>query len=224
MYSGWCEMVAEQEGDVIEGDLGRAADRLAAKGLFGPGDRLSMRVPETQAFVVLRFADAAGAKCYDWGRLADAAHGLHDRVYAERPDVGAIFSGGLPWSSALCALDLTMPAVFDEQVRHLGLEARRLAIGAEADAPLPALGNGANAFLLDEGALCLGMGLERLLQNIEILEKCAQSFALATAVAGAVRRIPWLVRFVANGRLRKDQRDAAARHRRGERSVQKAGY
>lgn len=219
-------MVAEAESEGIEGELGRAADRLIAKGLLGPGDRLSMRVPEKQAFVLLRFDDADGVKRCEWGRLADMAGGLHLRVYAERPDVGAIVSGRLPWSSVLAALNLTMPAVFDEQVRHLGLEVRRLAIGLDSVSPMPALASGANAYSLDDGALCLGMGLDRLLQNIEILEKCAESFVLATNAAGAgkVRRVPWLVRFIANGRLRKDQKDAAARHQRGERSVIKAGY
>jgi len=214
-------MVADE---AIEAELRGAADRLAAKSFLGPSDRLSMRVPERQAFVMLGLDVASGARRCDWGRLADAPRGLHDRIYAARPDVGAIFSGGLRWSSALCRLDLSMPAVFDEQVRHLGVEACRLAIGAEADGPLPALSNGANAYLLDDAALCLGMGLERLLQNIEILEKCAESYALAASAGGTVRRIPWLVRYIANGRLRKDQKDAAARHLRGERSVPKGSY
>jgi len=220
--SGWSEMAAEAD-EAIEDELGRAADRLAAKGLFKAGDRLSMRVPERQTFVVLRYDDT-GVKSYQWGRLADSARGMHHHVYAARPDVGAILSGGLRWSSALSALDLSMPAVFDEQVRHLGVEARRLTVGVDADAAIPALSNGANAYLLDGGVLCLGMGLERLLQNIEILEKCAESFVLAASSAGKVRRIPWLVRYIANGRLGKDRKDAAARHVRGERSVPKAGY
>jgi hypothetical protein len=68
------------------------------------------------------------------------------------------------------------------------------------------------------------MGLERLLPNIEILEKCAQSFVLAYCASNQVKRIPWLIKFIANGRLKKDQKDAAARHLRGERAIMKAGY
>lgn len=213
-------MVADAE---IERELSGAARRLAAKGFFRPGDRLSMRVPERQTFVILRSGGTSGEAVFDWGKLTDAPRGLHHHVYAARADVGAVFSGGLRWSSVLSGLNLGMPAVFDEQVRHLGLEARLLAVTMDVDGPVPALANGANAYVLDGGAICLGMGLERLLQNIEILEKCAESFALA-ASAGKVRRIPWLVRYIANGRLKKDQKEAAARHLRGERSVPKAGY
>lgn len=216
-------MTEEDDTRAVEAELARAAERLAAKGLFRSGDRLSMRVPERQGFVVLCFGGAGGGAGLEWGRLADVPRGLHHHVYAARADVGAIFSGGLQWSAALTGLNRGMPAVFDEQVRHLGREVRRLTIGMDADAPVAGLANGANAYVLDDGMLCLGMGLERLLQNIEILEKCAESFVLASA-AGKARRIPWLVGYIANGRLKRDQKDAAAHHLRGARSVLKAGY
>ena len=208
----------------IEDGLRQAAGRLAAKGLFKPGDRLSERVPEMEAFVTLHFDAGSDAPRCEWGSLAASPRGLHHHVYAARPDVGAILSGGLPWTSALVGMKLAMPAVFDEQIRHLGVEAARLAVGVDADGPVEGLANGANAYVLGDGALCLGMGLERLLLNVEILEKCAESFVLATSTGGTVRRIPWLVRYIANGRLRIDQKDAAVRHLRGERSVMKAGY
>jgi hypothetical protein len=47
---------------------------------------------------------------------------------------------------------------------------------------------------------------------------------LAQSTARRVKTIPWLIRFIANGRLVKDRKDAAARHLRGERSIMKAGY
>lgn len=50
------------------------------------------------------------------------------------------------------------------------------------DRPIAALANGANAYCLDDGTLCFGMGLERLLLNIEILEKCAESYVLANVL------------------------------------------
>lgn len=92
------------------------------------------------------------------------------------------------------------------------------------DRPIAALANGANAYCLDDGTLCFGMGLERLLLNIEILEKCAESYLLAQCAAEPIRRIPRVVRFIAGRRLKRDQKDAAARHLRGERSVMKVGY
>jgi ribulose-5-phosphate 4-epimerase/fuculose-1-phosphate aldolase len=209
----------------IEEILGLAAARLAGKGLLHPGDTLSQRIPERGAFVTA--AITAGKDVpdvFEWKSLSGAPKGLHHRIYAARPDVGAIASGQFTWTTKLARLDVSIPAIFDEQVRVLGVEVKRLAMQLSDDKPIAALANGANAYCLDDGVLCLGMGLERLLLNIEILEKCGQSFVLARAATSKVKTIPWLIKYVANGRLKKDQKDAAARHLRGERSIMKAGY
>jgi hypothetical protein len=207
----------------IESELRQAAIRLAGKGFLGIGDVVSQRIPERDAFVELTIGmpDMAMAR---WTNLSDAPLGLHHRIYAARPDVGAIAAGGLPWTGALSRLDLSIPAVFDEQVRHLGLEVVRVSMRMADPVPLDILANGANAYALDDASLCFGMGLERLTANIEILEKCAESFVLARAASAEVRRIPWLIRFIANRRLRKDQKEAAGRHLGGLRAVTKAGY
>ncbi|MGV1800794.1 hypothetical protein ACQZ6A_02865 [Agrobacterium vitis] len=208
----------------IEEALGRAAARLAGKGLLKPGDLLSQRIPEQNAFVSVRISSGQDVPDeFEWTSLSATRRDLHHRIYHARPDVGAIASGGLTWTFALARLDLSLPAVFDEQIRHLGLEAKRLGM-CSTDDPAKALSNGANAYCLDDMALCFGMGLERLLLNIEILEKCAECFILAQSATVKVKQIPWLIRFVANGRLKKDQKEAAARHLRGERSIMKAGY
>lgn len=216
----------------IEETLGLAAVRLQAKGLLKPGDVLSQRIPEHSAFVRIRIgANQASANAFSWasldvppGQTKDAAWDLHRAIYSARPDVGAIAAGQLTWTSLLAPLNLTLPGIFDEQIRQLGVEVRRIARPSTAFGSLPALGNGANAYCFDDLAVCVGMGLERLLLNIEILEKCAESFVLASSAGLTVKRIPWWVKFIANGRLKKDRKDAAARHLRGERSILKAGY
>jgi len=53
---------------------------------------------------------------------------LHAEVYRHRPDVGGILISPLPWGSRLAFLGGTMPAVFDEQVRHLGPRVERLVL------------------------------------------------------------------------------------------------
>ena len=217
-------MEADVERQTIEDALGRAALRLTRKGLLRPGDILSQRVPERAAFVGVTLSPHGTPAAFRWTNLSDTPSDLHHRIYASRPDVGAIASGSFRWTGALAHLDLSLPAVFDEQVRHLGVEVRHLATGSAVEQLIPALANGANAYALDDMSLCLGMGLERLLLNVEILEKSAQSFVLAHCASRELRRIPWLVRFIANRRLKKDQKDAAARHLRGERSVMKASY
>ncbi|HBF31421.1 class II aldolase/adducin family protein [Rhizobium sp.] len=218
-------MLKKIEDTTTEDNLGLAAARLAGKGLLKPGDILSERVPERNAFVQVQIKVGQDVpQEFTWTSLNGKPQDIHHRIYAARPDVGAIAAGKLTWTSALARLDMSLPAAFDEQVRHLGVEAKRVGMRSTDDRPIRALANGANAYCLDDMALCFGMGLERLLLNIEILEKSAECFVLAQSATGKVKRIPWLIKFIANGRLRKDQKDAAVRHLRGERSIMKAGY
>jgi ribulose-5-phosphate 4-epimerase/fuculose-1-phosphate aldolase len=214
-----------RKASTVEETLGLAAARLAAKGFLKPGDRLSQRIPERQCFVSVEIHSAPGeATEYRWKDLSATPSDLHHRIYAARPDVGAIASGSFKWTGAMARLDLSLPAVFDEQVRHLGTEVRRIAAPSASDPLVAALGSGANAYALHDATLCFGMGLERLMANIEILEKCAESFVLAHCASRQVKRIPWLIKFIANGRLKKDQKDAAIRHLQGKRAIMKASY
>ncbi|MCL6654079.1 hypothetical protein A6R70_17475 [Agrobacterium rubi] len=223
--SGWCDMLNEIDNAILENTLGLAAARLAGKGLLKSGDTLSQRIPERNAFVRVEIKSGCDVpEVFEWVHLSDTPGDMHQRIYAARPDVGAIAAGKLTWTSLLSRMDLSLPAVFDEQIRHLGVEAKRVAIRSDDARPMKALSNGANAYCLDDIALCFGMGLERLVLNIEILEKCSECFVLAQSATSRVKRIPWLIKFIANGRLRKDQKDAAAHHLRGERSIMKAGY
>ena len=217
-------MTSDADRNTIESILGRAALRLAHKGLFEPGDVLSQRIPEQNAFVSVSLPPQAAPMTFRWIELSGTPSDLHHRIYISRPDVGAIAAGSFKWTGALARLKLSLPAVFDEQVRHLGIEVRRLMTRSGSLEATPALANGANAYALDDLSLCFGMGLERLLLNIEILEKCAESFVLSYCASRQVKHIPWLVRFIANGRLKKDQKEAARRHLLGERSVMKARY
>jgi hypothetical protein len=223
--SSWCDMAADAGNEAIELALGQAASRLVDKGLLKAGGVLSQRIPEQNSFVsICLHSERQTPMSFRWTTLSDAATDLHHRIYSARADVGAIAAGTLKWTGALAHLNVSMPAVFDEQVRHLGVGVRRVAMRSSDGEMVPMLANGANAYMFDDISLCFGMGLERLLPNIEILEKCAESFVLAHCASGRSRRVPWLIRFVANGRLRKDQKDAAARHLRGERAVMRAGY
>jgi len=218
-------MVADAGNEAIELALGQAASRLMAKGILKAGGVLSQRIPEQNSFVSISLPnEQQTAMSFRWASLRDTSADLHHRIYAARPDVGAIAAGTFKWTSTLARLNVSLPAVFDEQVRHLGVGVQRVAMRSTDNEPIPALTSGANAYMFDDMALCFGMGMERVLPNIEILEKCAESFLLAHCASQRVKRIPWLIRFIANGRLKKDQKDAAARHLRGERAVMKAGY
>jgi len=75
-----------------------AGARLAAKGLMGEGDSLSVR---------------------------DRPLERHAAYYRDRPDVGAVLMTTSPWAGALTLVSADMPGLFDEQVRHLGRKVGR---------------------------------------------------------------------------------------------------
>ena len=129
-----------------------------------------------------------------------------------------VWAGGL-FGACLADFGGALPQVFDEQARHIGPMAstHSAAIG-------PALGHGGNALLWQGVPLCLGTTCTRMALNAELFEKCAKAYVLAAATGGRVAQLPWLVRRIANGRLRKDQRRAAQAFARGELPVESRGY
>lgn len=205
---------------VPAGEVAEALARLEAKRLAtAPSDTFSARVPGRPALAVASLGTRA-TRVVPLGEAAadEPAVALHAVVYRARGDAGALLTARLPWASRLAQLAEPMPAVFDEQVRQLGARVEHLptqgsTLGGAATARLA---RGANAFLLGEQVLVVGFTPERAVLNAEVLEKCAKAYLLARLAGGPVRTIPWLVRWIAGGRLRKDERRAAAAHARGE--------
>jgi ribulose-5-phosphate 4-epimerase/fuculose-1-phosphate aldolase len=136
---------------------------------------------------------------------------LHAVVYRHRPDVGAILTASLPWASRLASLGGRMPAVFDEQARYLGARVEPLALEGMkmTQAHTAILKRGGNAFLFQQGVICLGCTAARATFNAELLEKCAQAFILASLTGHPTTVIPSFVRYVAVRRLRRDQKRAS---------------
>lgn len=141
----------------------------------------------------------------------------HSAFYRDRPDVGAVLVARPSWAGALGLVPRDMPGLFDEQVRHLGRKVARFSPAA--------LKSGDNAFLLEEGGvLCLGMTLDRLIFNAELLEKCAKAFILAHSTGAKLTLVPWWVRMIAGRRLLRDERFAAACYAEGRVPVFKSAY
>lgn len=191
--------------------------RLSEKGLASFGGSLSLRVPGAASFTLIedQASDAPTDHAFD---TSSGVAGVHAAIYRTRPDVGAVFVSRQPWARDLAALQLSMPAVFDEQVRHLGKRARHLArplaeLSAHAG---DTLASGANAYVFDDAVLCLGLTRERVVFNAELFEKCAKAFVLATLTGMPVRTLPWIVQFIAHRRLLKDERRAAQAYARGD--------
>ena len=178
--------------------------------------RVSLRVPGSGTML----AGVSGADVETIG-LEDAAQGewaLHAAVYRARPDAGAAVTFRSRWTAMLAGLRVEMPAVFDEQARHLGarvpvLLPERGSLGA---ASVDSLRAGTCAFLLGQEALSLGFNKDRAVFNAELTQKCCQAYVLATLTGNPVGRIPFYVRYVAGRRLAADRKCAAAAWTRGE--------
>ncbi len=210
--------------------INAAAARLAERGLLQPGDSLSQRVAgadnilllnvemnHTYSVELVRSHEASATQF-------DPLSRQHLTVYQCRKDAGAILLNRQPWAAALRELGRGMPGVFDEQIRHLGTSVACLDQKIVTPVNSAFLRNGENAFVLGSQVLCLGMTLDRAVFNAELLEKCAKAFVLASSTGKPPGKIPWLIRWVANGRLMKDERYAARQYAVGQVPVFKSAY
>jgi len=195
-------------------------ERLQAKRLLAVDSAsLSLRIPAGDAMWFGLAVDAAPQRVPVGAAVGDGL--VHAAIYAARPDVGAIAVGGAKFGRCLADFGGAMPQAFDEQARHLGAmgpavtESRELA---------SSLRQGGNVLLLQGRPVCLGMTPMRLALNAELFEKCAKAHVLAVAGGGRVRALPWIVRFVANRRLHKDEQRAAQRFAHGLLAEETKGY
>ena len=205
--------------------------RLAEKGFLNDAcDSVSARIPGTPEMML-----ATGLK--EWRDVGHAAirtqsftsaesiAALHGSIYLERPDAGAIVISRSGGARLLAKGGGYLPPCFDEQVRHLGRMGA--AIGEEYPSRVrirKAFGTGANAVLLSERLLCIGMTCERVVFNTELFEKCARAYVIASASGIRVGVIPGWVRLIAIRRLLKDERKAAASYLNGQFPESIVGY
>lgn len=197
--------------------------RLADKGLLNcSSDSMSVRVPETGMLLAAgleNWRDAGPAMVRALPFTAnETVAALHGSIYLQRPDVGAIAISSPKGVRLLAGFGGTLPPLFDEQVRHIGLPAwisldeKRLSTARISET----FRRGSNAALLSDQLLCLGMTCERVVFNTELLEKCAQAYVIARASGARPRVVPAWVRIIANRRLLKDEHKAAAHYRNGQ--------
>jgi ribulose-5-phosphate 4-epimerase/fuculose-1-phosphate aldolase len=143
--------------------------------------------------------------------------GMHATIYLARPDIHAIIHTHQAYASALALIKAPIPALFDEQVRFLGRSVEIIPYAPSGTGWLQnkiarAAKNGHNAYILqNHGALCFGHDLERAINNVEILEKCAVAYLLALCTERNVSKIPLAVREMIFAMLRKEEK----RHAQG---------
>ncbi|HBZ93805.1 MAG TPA: hypothetical protein DEO91_08890 [Pseudomonas sp.] len=203
----------------MQDELIKAALRLSSKGLLNrPGDALSMRLVGEARMLMLE--PGGGVRSLSLSDPGTSIASTHAQVYLARADAGAVATLSPRWSLQLAGLGEEMPGIFDEQARHLGRNWAPTQVGQLAEALAP----GGNAGLVEGRLLVLGITRNRLLFNAELFEKCAMAYVLARLGGGHVRKLPWIVRKVAGGRLLKDEAMASACHARGQRSPEPSGY
>jgi ribulose-5-phosphate 4-epimerase/fuculose-1-phosphate aldolase len=139
---------------------------------------------------------------------------LHAAIYRSRPDAGATLLNTTTWSPQLAAMGESPPTLYDEQARHIGTIAAPVAAG-DVPAALAAVAKGANIAIFGSQCLCIGMTRDRVVFNAELFDKCAMAFVVARSSGLRVRTVPSWVRFIAGGRLKKDQKRAAQSYLEG---------
>jgi ribulose-5-phosphate 4-epimerase/fuculose-1-phosphate aldolase len=207
----------------IETQFLEACRRLAGKEFLNtPEDSFSMRIPGNMEMILTSGHD-------DWRKIGiadlhtaslfckEGLSGLHASIYRERGDTGAVAISSPKGARLLARWGGQLLPIFDEQVRHIGSSVGPLPDQENPDGEMvrKTFRRGANAALLGERLLCLGMTCERVVFNTELYEKCAQAYVLAKASGGQIGLIPAWVRLIANHRLLKDERNAAESYRNG---------
>ncbi|MFW2389802.1 MAG: class II aldolase/adducin family protein [Polyangiales bacterium] len=188
--------------------------RLTAKWLYGQaGDSLSMRIPGRDEFL-LALPDGEELRRVSFQAEGKEAAGLHAAVYRSRKDAGAVLVGRTPWSAALASVGAPIPTLFDEQARHIGNAGKPVRIGRGS--PISgAIEDGSNIAIFGDQRICVGTTPNRVVFNAELFEKCAKAFVVAQASGHRIRKVPGWVRYIAGGRLRKDQKRAAESYAAG---------
>lgn len=213
------------EFDPVKQQVVDSAQFLTAKGfLIATGGNISIRIPAKNAFAVtpsdydymkMVAEDICvldfNLETLEGFRKPSVESALHCAVYQARPDVNVIVHTHQVYASTLGLIDAPIPALYDEQVRFLG---RSVEIIPYAPSGTGMLKNTIakhvrdhnNAYIMrDHGVLCFGSDVDRALDNVQLLEKCALTYLLALCTEKKVSKIPLAVREIAFNKLRKDQ-------------------
>jgi L-ribulose-5-phosphate 4-epimerase len=198
--------------------------------LIATGGNVSLRVPEQNGFAIT-------PSNYDYSKMAaddvcildldlnlltgqrtpSIESSLHATVYQTRPDVNAVVHTHQVYASALALIDAPIPALFDEQARFLGRSVEIIPYAPSGTGFLKKniarrIKNHHNAYILqNHGVLCFGPSMEQAMHNVEILEKCALAYLLVLCTERKVTKIPLVVREIAFGKLRQDQKKVERR-------------
>ncbi len=186
---------------------------LSGQGYFGSlrgtGGNVSLRINDEELMAVtpssikyheigteeICIADFSGA-LVQGSHAPSVEAGLHGAVYRHRPDINAVVHTHQTYGSVFAALNMPIPALFDEVAFSLGESVEVVPYALSGSAELAtnvagALGNNANAYIIqNHGILALGKTMDKALLVAELLEKVAQIYCLALSTGAAVTVLP----------------------------------
>ncbi len=200
--------------------------------VVGSGGNVSLRIPGEEALAITPsgmdyFDLSADDICivgYD-STLIEGPHrpsvetGFHIAVYRNRPDVNAVMHTHQVFASVFTLLNQPIPALFDEQVLRLGNIVDIVPYAVSGSPELARnvagkLGNNCNCYLLqNHGALCLGIDLNKALQNVKLLEKTARVYYYALTLKKEITNIPEPAAQLFFGILKNEQKNEISRKR-----------
>lgn len=206
------------------------AQKLVEKGyLMATGGNLSIRIPGKDAIAItpsnydyLKMTPddicvlTMDLQTLEGHRKPSVESGMHAAIYSQRADVNAIIHTHQVYTSALTLIKAPIPALFDEQVRFLGRSVEIIPYAPSGTGMLVKtitrnVRNHNNAYMMqNHGALVFGSDMDRAVDNVEVLEKCALAYLLALTSERKISKIPLAVREIAFSKLRKDQKKYAA--------------
>ena len=208
------------------------AQKLTQKGyLIATGGNVSIRIPQERAFAITptdydymkMLPEDVCILDFDLnvmeGHLKPSVESaMHCAIYQVRADVNVIVHTHQVYASALALIHAPIPALFDEQARFLGRTVEIIPYAPSGTSFLKNtiakhVKNHNNAFIMENhGALCFGHDAERVVHNVEILEKCSLAYLLALCAGKPVSKIPLPIREIAFSKLRADQKKLEAGH------------
>lgn len=118
----------------------------------------------------------------------------HLAVYRARPDIGAVIHTHSVFASALAVAGRRIPPIIDEQVVALGGAVEVAQYGAASSETLAcnavdALGDRAAVLLRNHGVLAAGRDLDEAVSAAVLVERLAQTYAVALSV-GEIAELP----------------------------------
>lgn len=124
------------------------------------------------------------------GPKPSSERGLHQAIYLERREIGAVLHVHSPNASTLAAAHVELPAILDDLAQMVGPSVRVAPYALSGTRKIvretmKALKGRMAALMANHGAVCLGRDLDEALLCCQVLEKSAKAYIEAQFLGGA---------------------------------------